>query len=169
MLLCVTAWESLKKSATISDGELWTCTSLLHPWVCSRCHCVQFKQFYASINNMSSHHTTQEGDGFCVPEMNGIRSVLCVSTQEQRQKTLWRGVSLSTLKRILYWHGLKGHAPRRKLLLQMKHKKARLHSANAHREKYLNFWRHVLWSDETKIKLFGHNDHRYVWRKRGEA
>ena len=24
-------------------------------------------------------------------------------------------------------------------------------------------------SDETKIELFGHNDHRYVWRKKGEA
>ena len=32
-----------------------------------------------------------------------------------------------------------------------------------------NFLRNVLWSDETKIELFGHNDHRYVWRKMGEA
>jgi hypothetical protein len=24
-------------------------------------------------------------------------------------------------------------------------------------------------SDETKIELFDHNDHRYVWRKKGEA
>ena len=23
--------------------------------------------------------------------------------------------------------------------------------------------------DETKIELFGHNDHRYVWREKGEA
>ena len=29
------------------------------------------------------------------------------------------------------------------------------------------FWRNILWSDVTKIELFGHNDHRYVWRKRG--
>ena len=31
------------------------------------------------------------------------------------------------------------------------------------------FWRNVLWSNETKIELFGHNAHRYVWRKKGEA
>uniref|UniRef100_A0AAZ3NVJ3 Tc1-like transposase DDE domain-containing protein n=1 Tax=Oncorhynchus tshawytscha TaxID=74940 RepID=A0AAZ3NVJ3_ONCTS len=31
------------------------------------------------------------------------------------------------------------------------------------------FWRNVLWSDETKIELFGHNDRRYVWRKKWEA
>ncbi|CDQ99646.1 unnamed protein product [Oncorhynchus mykiss] len=30
-------------------------------------------------------------------------------------------------------------------------------------------WSNVLWSDETKIELFGHNDHRYVWRKKGDA
>jgi hypothetical protein len=26
-----------------------------------------------------------------------------------------------------------------------------------------------LWSDETKIELFGHNDHRYVCRIKGET
>ena len=25
------------------------------------------------------------------------------------------------------------------------------------------------WSDETKIELFGHNDHHYIWREKGEA
>ena len=35
--------------------------------------------------------------------------------------------------------------------------------------KIVLFWKNVLWSDETKIELFGHNDHRYVWRKKGEA
>lgn len=80
-----------------------------------------------------------------------------------------KSVSLSTVKRVLYRHGLKGHSPRKKPLLQKKHKKARLQFANAHRDKDLNFWRHVLWSDETKIELFGHNDNRYIWRKKGEA
>ena len=31
------------------------------------------------------------------------------------------------------------------------------------------FWRNVLWSDETKIELFGHNDRCYVWREKGGA
>ena len=31
------------------------------------------------------------------------------------------------------------------------------------------FWRKVLWSDETKVGLFGHNDQNYVWRREGEA
>uniref|UniRef100_A0AAR2L3C6 Transposase Tc1-like domain-containing protein n=1 Tax=Pygocentrus nattereri TaxID=42514 RepID=A0AAR2L3C6_PYGNA len=53
-----------------------------------------------------------------------------------------KSVSLSTVKRVLYRHGLKGHSTRKKPLLQKKHKKARLMFANAHRDKDLNFWRH---------------------------
>lgn len=30
-------------------------------------------------------------------------------------------------------------------------------------------WRKVLWSDETKIELFGHQTRRYVWRKPNTA
>ena len=48
-------------------------------------------------------------------------------------------------------------------------KKARLRFATAHGDKDCTFWRNFLWSDETKIELFGHIDHHYVWRKKGEA
>ena len=78
-------------------------------------------------------------------------------------------VSISTVKRVLYRHNLKGRSARKKPLLQNRHKKARLRFATAHGDKDHTFWRNVLWSDETKIELFGHNDHRYVWRKKGEA
>uniref|UniRef100_A0AAZ3REL7 Transposase Tc1-like domain-containing protein n=1 Tax=Oncorhynchus tshawytscha TaxID=74940 RepID=A0AAZ3REL7_ONCTS len=78
-------------------------------------------------------------------------------------------VSISTVKRVQYWHNLKGRSARKKPLLRNRHKKARLRFATAHGDKDRTFWRNALWSDETKIELFGHNDHRYVWRKKGEA
>uniref|UniRef100_A0AAZ3SID9 Transposase Tc1-like domain-containing protein n=1 Tax=Oncorhynchus tshawytscha TaxID=74940 RepID=A0AAZ3SID9_ONCTS len=78
-------------------------------------------------------------------------------------------VSISTVKRAQYRHNLKGHSARKKPLLQNSHKKARLRFATAHGDKDRTFWRNVLWSDETKIELFGHNDHCYVWRKKGDA
>uniref|UniRef100_A0A8C7GLA1 Transposase Tc1-like domain-containing protein n=1 Tax=Oncorhynchus kisutch TaxID=8019 RepID=A0A8C7GLA1_ONCKI len=78
-------------------------------------------------------------------------------------------VSISSVKRVLYRHNLKGRSARKKPLLQNHHKKARLQFATAHGDKYHTFWRNVLWSDETKIELFAHNDHRYVWRKKGDA
>ena len=78
-------------------------------------------------------------------------------------------VSISTVKRVLYRHKLKGHSARKKPLLQNRHKRARLLFAPAHEDKDRTFWRKVLWFDETKIDLCGHNDHCYVWRKKGEA
>ena len=64
---------------------------------------------------------------------------------------------------------MKGCSARKKPLLQNCHKKARLRFATAHGDKYRTFWRNVLWSDETKIELFGHSDCDYVWRKKGDA
>uniref|UniRef100_A0AAZ3S8D9 Transposase Tc1-like domain-containing protein n=1 Tax=Oncorhynchus tshawytscha TaxID=74940 RepID=A0AAZ3S8D9_ONCTS len=78
-------------------------------------------------------------------------------------------VSISTVKRVLYRHNLKGRSARKKPLLQNRHKKATIRFTTAHGDKDRTFWRNVLWSDETKIELFGHNYHRYVWRKKGAA
>uniref|UniRef100_A0AAZ3PGK5 Transposase Tc1-like domain-containing protein n=1 Tax=Oncorhynchus tshawytscha TaxID=74940 RepID=A0AAZ3PGK5_ONCTS len=78
-------------------------------------------------------------------------------------------VSISTVERVLYRHNLKGRSARKKPLLQNRHKKVRLRFASAHGDKDGTFWRNVPWSDGTKRELFGHNDHRYVSRKKGEA
>ena len=69
-------------------------------------------------------------------------------------------VSISTVKRVLYRHNLKGRSAWKKPLLQNRHKNIRLRFATAHVDKDRTFWRNVLWSEETKIELFGHNDHR---------
>lgn len=78
-------------------------------------------------------------------------------------------VSPSTVKQVLYHHGLKGCRAMKKSLLQDWHRKARMKFANEYLGKDDDFWKSVLWSDETKIKLFGHNHQLYVWRKKGEA
>ena len=74
-------------------------------------------------------------------------------------------VSITTVKVVLYRHNLKGRSARKKPQLQNRHIKARLWFATTH----CTFWRNVLWSDETKIELFGHKGHRYVWRKMGDT
>ena len=57
-----------------------------------------------------------------------------------------------------------GRVARRKPLLRKCHKVSRLQYAKQHRDKPHNFWNKVIWSDETKIELFGHNHKHYVWR-----
>ena len=128
-----------------------------------------------------SRHTAQEGDVFCLLEMNVLwcKSVQSANQSQNNSKGPCEDaggngykiikVSISTVKRVPYRHNLKGRSARKKTLLQNHHKKARLWFATAHGEKYHTFWRNVLWSDETKIEKFGHTDHRYGWRRKEEA
>ncbi|KAL0176414.1 hypothetical protein M9458_028744 [Cirrhinus mrigala] len=67
----------------------------------------------------------------------------------------------STITAALHQSGLYGRVARRKPLLSARHMKARMDSKMV-RNKFL-------WSDETKIELFGLNSKRYVWRKPGTA
>ena len=46
---------------------------------------------------------------------------------------------------------------------------ARLKFVRQLKEKENSFWERVLWIDETKIELFGHNYRNHVWKKDGEA
>ena len=50
-------------------------------------------------------------------------------------------------------------------LLKVKNKETRLVFAKRHVGDSPNIWKKVLWSDETKIELFGHQGKCYVWRK----
>ena len=45
----------------------------------------------------------------------------------------------------------------------------RLQFATTNLDQSATFWKNVLWTDETKIKLFGHTSQRYVWRRKNEA
>ncbi len=50
----------------------------------------------------------------------------------------------------------------------MMHKKARKQFAEDKQTKDMGYWNHVLWSDETKINLFGSDGVKRVWRQPGE-
>ncbi len=60
-------------------------------------------------------------------------------------------VSAQTIRRTLHQIGLHSCRPRRKTLLKMMHKKARKQFAEDKQTKDMDYWNHVLWSDETKI------------------
>ncbi len=60
-------------------------------------------------------------------------------------------ISAQTIHRTLHQIGLHGCRSRRKPLLKMMHMKARKQFAEDKQTKDINYWNHVLWSDETKI------------------
>lgn len=78
-------------------------------------------------------------------------------------------VSRKTISRALHRNGLRGCRPRKAPLLKKRHLQARLQYARDNLDRDYSYWKRVLWSDETKLELFGHRDTAYVWRKKGEA
>lgn len=73
-------------------------------------------------------------------------------------------VSAQTIRSTLQQAGLHGRRPRRKPLLKLAHKKACKQFAEDNLSKSMNYWNHVMWSDETKINLFGSDGVQHVWR-----
>lgn len=78
-------------------------------------------------------------------------------------------VSKNTIRTALRKHGLHSRSPRKTPLLKPVHVENRLNYAKEHLEKPSEFWDNVLWSDETKIELFGRNSVSHVWRTKNSA
>ncbi len=75
-------------------------------------------------------------------------------------------VSTVTISNTLHHHGLKSCSARKVPLLKPAHVQARLKFAKDHLDDPEEAWEKVMWSDETKIELFGINSTRCVWRKK---
>ncbi len=78
-------------------------------------------------------------------------------------------VTKKTIGNTLHREGLKSCSARKVPLLKKAHVQARLKFANEHLNDSEENWVKVLWSDEIKIKLFGINSTRRVWRRRNAA
>ncbi len=72
-------------------------------------------------------------------------------------------VSAQTKRHTLQQVSLHGRCPRRKPLLKLAHKKACKQFAEDNLAKSLNYWKHVLWSDESKVNLFYSDGVQHMW------
>ncbi len=99
-------------------------------------------------------------------EENRHASSLQLSKEVESQT----GVTISrdTIRRTLQRNGMHGCRPQKKPLLKPRHKKACPEFARAHADKDEDYWDSILWSDETKINVFGTDGFKTVWRRKGE-
>ena len=72
-----------------------------------------------------------------------------------------------TISAALYQSDLYGRVARRKPLHSKRHMTARLEFAKRHLKYSQTMRNKILWSDETKIELFGLNAKSQIWRKPG--
>ena len=86
----------------------------------------------------------------------------------QRLQGWSQPVSAQTTCCTLQQTGLHGFCPRKKPLLKMMHKKARKQFAKDKQTKDMDYWNHVLWTDETKKNSFGSDGVKHEWRQPGE-
>ena len=78
-------------------------------------------------------------------------------------------VSKSTIKRRLHQSEYRGFTTRCKPLVSLKNRKTRLEFAKQHLKQPLQFWKNILWTDETKINLYHSDGKRRAWRRKGTA
>jgi hypothetical protein len=80
------------------------------------------------------------------------------------------GISVSsiTIRRRLSGFGLKGRIPRKKTYLNLRQRKKRVQWAKEHINWSENQRKQIIWSDESKILLFGSDGRKYVRRRVGE-
>ena len=74
-----------------------------------------------------------------------------------------------TISNEMLWNGLKSRRPKKIPLLLKRHRDSRLEFIRQHEEKENSFSKRLLWTDKTKIELFGHNYWNHEWRKDSEA
>ncbi|KAK3513183.1 hypothetical protein QTP70_009768 [Hemibagrus guttatus] len=75
-------------------------------------------------------------------------------------------VTKATISNTLHRQGLKSCSARRVPLLKPVHVRAHLKFARQHLDDPEEDWENVIWSDETKIELFGKNSTCRVWRRK---
>ena len=78
-------------------------------------------------------------------------------------------VSKNTISGALYRIGFHSSSPRKVPLLKTKHVKDRLKFVETYEKKNMQFCEKGIWSNETKVELFGRNTATSVWRKNGIA
>lgn len=89
-------------------------------------------------------------------------------TVREIQENIYLTVSDRTVRRRLNEANLHSRFARKRPFISVINKKKRLQFARKYANMSLDFWKNILWTDESKFELFGQKKRIRVWRKHGE-
>ncbi|GFU78654.1 HTH_Tnp_Tc3_2 domain-containing protein [Trichonephila clavipes] len=91
---------------------------------------------------------------------------LCaVKLAAETSRIISRSVSAETVRNVIRHAGYSSRVARKKPFISLQNQKKRLEFAKTHQLKTDNFWKKVIFSDESKFNIFGSDGRRTVWRK----
>ena len=131
----------------------------------------RWKSFHPSTSLARSGRPTKMSDRTA---RNLVRKVqnnprLTRSELQRDLQSSGTNVCKNTIRTVLRKRGFHSRSPRKTPLLKEIHVKERRNFAEEHLSKPSSFWDKILWSDETKIELFGRNCFSRVWRQKNSA
>ena len=128
-------------------------------------------------SNLGLHDAPKSGrpklvsDRLCRKLRRKIVSGECQTAVDVRHSLLaesGEAPSTSTIKRCLRRVGLKSAVKTKKPFLSIRHRRLRLSFAKKYRKWTIDDWKRVIFSDESKIQLFGSDRRKYYWRMSGD-
>lgn len=76
-------------------------------------------------------------------------------------------VSSRTIQRTLHNEGYSGHAAKKKPFISEKNRKKRYGWCRM-RKNWIDEWKNIIWSDESRFELFNNDSRNWIWRKKDE-
>jgi transposase len=105
----------------------------------------------------------------CVRSITSGRAKTATDVAKNLDKDLQLSVSRYTVARALKESGMRSAEKKNKPALSAKNVKARLEFAKRHQHWTVEDWKHVIWSDETKVNRFQSDGRAWYWSHDGDS
>ncbi|GFW07708.1 transposable element Tc1 transposase [Trichonephila clavipes] len=92
-----------------------------------------------------------------------------VKLAAETSRIMGKSLSAETVRNVIRHAGYSSRVARKKPFISLQNQKKRLEFAKTHQLKTDNFWKKVIFSDESKFNIFGSDGRRTVWRKPNTA
>jgi len=127
------------------------------------------KDMTSKANSGRKSKVTEEIKNFIMSKVNENRFISGPELSTLVENEFNVSLHHKTVKRSARKSGFELRSARKVPLINNKNKKKRLEAVQQFLLKPISFWKQVIWSDETKINLFGSEGKKWVWRTVGEA